>query len=218
MTFTLLLRRAHVMQSWAALPIARTLRKLTVPFVAGIVLGIAMLMPAPPSSNAVGSGYVLYPDRWYQDVADTGSYVSWMTLPYDVDLRCTGTLYCDSATWSSPISQAASVWSSTSTTIYFQPTAFNYWNDVHVYVWHDPAAYTSFGFAVWFDENYVLCPVAGDCPASGSRPNRWWWSEVALNNGAVWFSTAIFPTNNAPLHRQPLASHENRTFICTRPL
>ena len=128
-------------------------------------------------------------------------------LPYDIQYTCAGTAYCDSATWSSPIASGVSAWNTTPTTVYLSVYSYNYWNDVHVKIVHWPSDPYLFGASTVFDESYVACP-GFDCPASGSRPNTWWWEHVELNNGAVWWSTYVFATNNAGLHRKQLTVHE----------
>lgn len=162
----------------------------------------------------------LHPDRWYQRLADTGSYASWMTLSthrhYEPGL---GT------PWSTPISNALNSYNSSSQpggthTVLMAEYAPAYWHDIHIWATKDGCVsdtysipstgqqatrdYCTFAYGQVFrlDEGFHDCP-GGDCDSSHSRPDTWWFVTVLVNE-----QTHIDQQDDNPWFRQGTAAHE----------
>lgn len=174
--------------------------------VVGLIAGAAMAGTGSSRANAVGTGYMLFSDRWYQQVSDSGSYATWMTLSTDVFHLCSG---CSGA-WSTVIPAAVSSWNSTPTTVLFAQTSYDPDHDVHIIPYDDGSqfGYYDFGRSLVFDESYTYCGDDHDCPASGSRPNTWWYQHANVNHLAGWTDPAIWNGGTAAMHRQTVLAHE----------
>ncbi len=147
----------------------------------------------------------LDPDRWYQRLSDSGSYTTWMTLTMD------RTVPSALATkWNAPITNARDAWNDPATapnTVYFLEVAPHAENDIRITVgnWEDDFL----GGSYMRDEARHLCdesgPGVGDCDASHSRPNTWWYAFIDLNedNHVERFGAAELPDQ-----RQTTAAHE----------
>lgn len=163
-----------------------------------VVMTGGLLSASTARAHSGSHPYYLFPDRWYQQYGDSGSYVTWMTLSYDAQY-CAG---C-STNYSSKVSAAVSDWAGTDTTVAYQYYAtVNAAHDVHFYIVNDDD-YVWAGLDEVYDEDYGFCS-SHNCTASQSRPNTWWYEWTYANEYEVLGSGAP----SLPNLRQGILAHE----------
>jgi hypothetical protein len=154
----------------------------------------------------------MWPDRWYQRVSDSGSYVTWMTLSGHRHYEDSSF----STAWATPITNALNGWNNTDTTISIGDTTPVSSHDVHIVVTNSTTSHLgralstngALGIIYLFDELQHVCDLNapssyGDCDANHTRPNTWWYAAVLVDNDA--HSGALYGT---AYQREASVSHE----------
>jgi|GEM_PF-3164085 len=174
-----------------------TIREIASGVIVAVVAFIALFSSTSPSDAHPGHYWKkIYPDRWYQQVSDTGSYASWMTLSTHIDYNCGPG--CQSK-WQLAATQAMNSWNTLPTTVYLADYGFhNIDHDLSIVITATGCDYTHagshctqgagvLGQAYLRDEARHECdlnkpPSYGDCDTLHSRPNTWWYAILVIND------------------------------------
>ncbi len=184
----------------------------------GIVLMVATMAGGGDQSEAHGGHpqKSLLPDRWYQQLSDSGSYVTWMTLTghrHNTD--------GSESLWGTPITQALDGYNNSANpggkhTVYIQDVAPQNWHDVHIWPRYDGCFFDGFGAggctaaegaAFFYDEALHICPQA-NCDALHSRPNTWWYVAVVTNETTFQDNHGSYSSGQQAFLRRGVASEE----------